>query len=125
MRRWLAIPMLLLFFLPLVSGFLGAGVSDASLPACCRRNGKHSCSMMGEASPENSRGLSAVRDKCPCSPAGLAVLVLPAFTPGASAAIYAGLVQHPAVASQTEARRRISYDRSRQKRGPPSPAIAS
>ena len=37
-----------------------------------------------------------------------------------SAAIFAAIVSHPAVHAQTEARYRISFARSSQKRGPPA-----
>lgn len=40
--------------------------------------------------------------------------------PGVHQAVFAGLTQHPAVSPQTQAAYRISYDRSRQKRGPPA-----
>jgi hypothetical protein len=118
MRRWLAIPMLLLFLLPLVSATFGASDED-SLPACCRRSGRHHCEMLGEA-PAGDKGAGAIREKCPYSPAALSIVVLPSFAPSTSAAIFAGVVRHASVAPQTEARRRISFDRARQKRGPPS-----
>ena len=119
MRRWLAIPMLLVVLLPFLSVFWGTADAGASLPACCRRSGTHHCTMMGEPSSDD-HGLGAVREKCPYSPAALAVVVLPSFAPTTAAAIYAGVVQHASVSPQTDARRRISYDRARQKRGPPS-----
>ncbi len=119
MRRWLAISMLLLFFAPFVSGFFGASEAEASLPACCRRGGKHHCEAFPQQSSDN-KGFGSVGEKCPYSPAALAIVVLPSFAPTTAAAIYAGVVQHASVAPQTDARRRISYDRARQKRGPPS-----
>ncbi|MGH9652404.1 MAG: hypothetical protein ACRD6B_02945 [Bryobacteraceae bacterium] len=42
------------------------------------------------------------------------------FAPSVHQAVFAGLTHHPAVSPQTQAAYRISYDRSRQKRGPPS-----
>jgi hypothetical protein len=39
---------------------------------------------------------------------------------GQSASVLASLVTHPAGVAQTESKWRISHDRSRQKRGPPS-----
>ncbi len=119
MRRWLAIPMLFMFLLPLVSGFLGISEAEASLPACCRRGGQHHCDLMGDPSSDNKSAIS-IREKCPYSPAALSVVVLPSFAPPTSAAIFAEVMQHASVAPQTDARRRISFDRSRQKRGPPS-----
>ena len=119
MRRWLTIPMLLLFLLPFVSGFFGAGEADASLPMCCRKDGKHHCGMFGEQSSPNDK-VSVIGEKCPYSPAALNIIVLPSFAPSTAAAIFAEVAQHASIAPQTDARRRISYDRSRQKRGPPS-----
>jgi hypothetical protein len=119
MRRWLAIPMMLLFLLPFVSAFFGAGEAEASLPACCRRGGEHHCAMFPEESLYH-KGAGAIREKCPYSPAALTVIVLPSFAPTTAAAIFAGVVHHASVAPQTDARRRISYDRARQKRGPPT-----
>jgi hypothetical protein len=119
MRRWLPIPLLLLFLLPFVSGFFGAGDAEAGLPACCRRGGKHQCAMDAEQAQADN-GFGAIREKCPYSPAALNVVILPSFAPSTAAAIFAGVVQHASIAPQTDARRRISFDRARQKRGPPS-----
>jgi hypothetical protein len=119
MRRCLAIPMVLLFLLPLVSAMFGASDAEAGLPACCRRDGKHHCAMLAAPSSPD-KGVGAIRGKCPYSPAALTVVILPSFAPSTAAAIFAGVVQHTSVAPQTDARGRVSYDRSRQKRGPPS-----
>jgi len=119
MRRCLAISMLLLFLAPFFSGFFGVSAAEASLPACCRRGGKHHCEAYPQQSSED-RGFGSVREKCPYSPAALTIVVLPSFAPTTASAIYAGVVRHASVAPQTDARRRISYDRARQKRGPPS-----
>lgn len=120
MRRLLAISLLLLFSLPLVSPLLGESVGEASLPACCRRNGKHHCEMMGMGASTSRTGAGAIREKCPYTPAAPAVLLLPSFTPSTAAAIFAGIASHPAIAPQAEAQLRISFDRARQKRGPPA-----
>jgi hypothetical protein len=119
MRRWLAIPMLLLFLLPFVSGFFGAGEAEASLPLCCRKGGKHHCTMFAE-DPAAPKGIGVIGERCPYLPATPGVIVLPSFAPPSAAAIFAGVVQHASVSAQTEARRRVARDRARQKRGPPS-----
>lgn len=118
MRRLLAIPMMLLMLLPFAADFSGASAVEASIPVCCRRGGKHQCSM-GEGQSSNSHE-RALRGKCPYSCASAAVIVPASFAPAAAAAIYSGVLQHPSVSPQTDARRRISYDRARQKRGPPT-----
>lgn len=118
MRRLLAISLLTLFALPFALPLFASGASDANLPICCRRDGKHHCAAMAiGASQGNS--MRTVGEKCPYSIAPPAVLVLPTFTPSTAASVFAGIVRHPATAPQTEAQQRISFDRSRQKRGPP------
>ena len=118
-RRLLAISLLFLFSLPLISPLLGDD-AEASLPACCRRSGKHHCEMPDASTATSRSGAGAVHEKCPFTPAAPAILVLPSFTPPTAAAIFAGIASHPAIAAQTEAQLRISFDRARQKRGPPA-----
>jgi hypothetical protein len=119
-RRALAIALMLLFSLPLVSSLTGAEEAEMTLPLCCRRNGQHHCDMPSEKINEKS-GASAVKEKCPYGPPTAAVVLPPLFTPSAAAAIFAGIVHHPATSPQTDAWFRVSFDRSRQKRGPPNP----
>jgi hypothetical protein len=71
---------------------------------------------------DSSQGLSTrnVGEKCPYTVAPPAIVILRSFKPSTAAAIFAGIARHPAAAPQTEAQRRISFDRSRQKRGPPA-----
>jgi len=64
--------------------------------------------------------MRTVGEKCPYSIAPPAILVLPSFTPSIAASVFVGITQHPAIAAQAEAQRRISFDRTRQKRGPPA-----
>jgi hypothetical protein len=64
--------------------------------------------------------ISSVAEKCPHRPHSTGAYTPQHVTPSIANAVFAGLVRHPAVAPQTDANYRISYDRSRQKRGPPS-----
>ena len=121
MRRLLAITLLLLFTTPFVLPLFGTNAAEDALPACCRRNGKHHCMMYMAWMQE--RSFHTVREKCPYSIVPPAILVLPSFTPSAAASVFAGITRHPAVVAQTEAHLRISFDRSRQKRGPPAPIV--
>src|SRR6266851_4873671 len=50
--------------------------SAPSVPACCRRDGKHHCAMTsepGEASPSTAPAISALQRRCPDFPKGGAV----------------------------------------------------
>ena len=120
MRRTIALALTILFgFAPIAPLF--APDADASLPACCRRNGKHHCSMrMTGQLTGNQKGFTAVSEKCPCGPIGACAVHSPTFQPPAAQRFYAETVFHPARAPQTEARRRIACLRSHQKRGPPT-----
>jgi len=117
-RRILAISLLILFALPFTLPLFGADAAAASVPACCRRNGKHHCVMSLNSSRTSS--VPTLWQRCPYSFKPPAVLVLPSFTPSPSASIFAGVMRHPAAAAQVAARQRVSFDRSRQKRGPPA-----
>jgi len=110
---------MLIFSLPLVSSLLGTRAAEATLPACCRRDGRHHCAMPSEESNQGS-GAHAVGEKCPYTPAAPAVVLLPSFRPETAAAIFAGVIRHPAVSPQIDAQLRVSFDRVRQKRGPPT-----
>jgi hypothetical protein len=116
MRRLVSITLLLLFALPLFSPLLAATRTGTSLRACCRRDGKHHCT-----SPESLTSTAAtIHDRCPYSLAHH-IAAHTTYTPDPTQnAIFAGIVAHTACHAQTEARYRISFDRSRQKRGPPS-----
>ena len=117
MRRLLAITMMLLFGWTLAAPLF---VADAvsTLPECCRRNGSHHC--MGEVLDRSgSRTISTIAPKCPNFPKAIAVASLTGFASELARSTGIALFVHPASAPQTEARYRVSYARSRQKRGPP------
>jgi hypothetical protein len=117
-RRLLAISMLMFFGLPFALPLFGARAAEASLPICCRRNGKHHCAMASMDS-YTGRSTSIVTERCPYSTATPPMLVLRSFTPTTAASVFAGIAHHPAISAQTEAQWRVSFDRTRQKRGPP------
>ncbi len=130
MRRFLAIVIVLILGLPAVTPLLAlSAAGDPSIPACCRRDGKHHCMAMGgmtsTVSSTNSEARTAtLSERCPFGSHALPGTPHPEWTLSTSAAIFAGVVAHPSVAPQTESKRRISADRSRQKRGPPSNILA-
>ncbi|WP_263366573.1 hypothetical protein [Edaphobacter bradus] len=124
MRKLLSILLLAAFGLPFVSPLFALGADGGgSLPVCCRRNGKHHCMMStGERSTLASHDpqFRAPAEKCPYFPQALAAAHTNLYTAPTADVISAGLVSHPAGVAQTESKWRISRDRSRQKRGPPS-----
>src|SRR6266446_6667578 len=95
------------------------------MQACCRRSGKHHCIMsMAEREKASPRDLqiSAPTEKCPYCPQAIANVHLSLLANLSRVMHMAPWTSHPAGIAQTESRRRISQDRSRQKRGPP-PAV--
>jgi hypothetical protein len=122
-RSFLAILQLLLLSLPTFASVatLRTG-SEANLPACCRRSGAHHCMLSAEHQAALMAGVNAVAvpQRCPLCPKALPASQHAPASLAPSAAIFAQVVSHPAIAAQTLAKFRISRDRSRQKRGPPS-----
>lgn len=110
----LAISLLMLFMLPFAMPLFGATADQASVPVCCRRSGKHHCMMASHSTQSRVIGT-----ECPYHILPPAVMVVPTFAPSTAASIFAGVLRHPVVTPQVEARQRVSFDRSRQKRGPP------
>jgi hypothetical protein len=123
MRRLIAISLLLLFGLPMVSPLLAQGAnSDAGLPACCRRNGKHHCMMSMEMMQAmlNGTQVRVIPMKCPLFPKAVTTAQHQDLSCHAAALTFAAVVSHPAIHLQTEARARVARDCARQKRGPPA-----
>jgi hypothetical protein len=122
-RRVLTFTLLLLFSLPLISPVLAlTASSDANLPACCRRNGAHHCTKITQSPqlPGSEIDLSAIPPRCPAYPAVVSPVRHGDLSFHAASLIFAGIVSHPTVKPQTQARARVALDISRQKRGPPT-----
>jgi hypothetical protein len=123
MRRLIGITLLLLFSSPLISPLLALTASTAAnLPACCRRNGAHHCMMNMQQAESSSSGInvSTIPQKCPSYPAAVTSVQHGDLSLHTASLIFAEIVSHPSVKTQTQARARVALDRSRQKRGPPS-----
>jgi len=124
LRKLLSILLLAVFALPLVSPLVTLRTdAESGVPACCRRNGKHHCLVnMAEHAEAAQHGVyfTAPAEKCAYCPSAVAAAHPSLLAAGISAAVYASLVSHPVGDAQTESKRRISHDRSRQKRGPPA-----
>jgi hypothetical protein len=119
MRRIFAMLLVSLFSFSLISPAVFASDGDSSLPACCRRAGKHHCTMMTGQSTSSS-GPSIQADRCPFFAAAMAIPANQTVSLfGITQVVRAGLFSHPASRPQTEALCQISYSRSGQKRGPP------
>jgi hypothetical protein len=101
-------------------GVLLDAASD--LPACCRRNGAHHCTMnLDEAAANSVMSVQAIRQICPSFPVAIASPTCANLAlPRPSAAVFAALLSHPSIQSQTEAHYRVSFSTSHQKRGPPA-----
>ena len=130
LRRLLSISLFLATLLPLIAPVLSIGaMAQSSLPACCKRDGKHHCAMsvedramlMGEDGGA-SKGVrvSAVCDMCPYRQTAMGAVHLQVYVAGVASTHTAGVVRLPSAVAQAECLRRISFDRSRQKRGPPT-----
>jgi hypothetical protein len=119
MRRGLAILLSLLWSWMLIVPVF-APTTASNLPPCCRKNGKHHCAFEDSQSSQ-AAALSAVKVKCPCYPKVLSIgCQFQLGSPSTSAAVFAGIVQHPAFAAQADVAARVFFSRSNQKRGPPS-----
>lgn len=120
MRRALAALLVLAFSLPLIAPAFASAAPESSLPACCRRNGSHHCAMRGMVVDNIPIRFATLSERCPYSPFNHGALMLPhAFAaPGAPAA-KTPLTGPAALIREAEAGYRVSFDRSRQKRGPP------
>ncbi len=117
MRRALSSLLLVALSFPLIAPMLA---SDASLPECCRRDGKHHCAQsMGDSSSNGEVSLQAIAERCGSFPKAIAAIDGSFTIPRNSSRVLAVIVIHPAIQFQTEARYRIPFSRSRQKRGPP------
>jgi hypothetical protein len=117
MRRMLAITITLLLGFTLAEPLFAVDTAS-SLPQCCRRNGLHRC-VNGMASGADM-SISTVASRCPAFPKATAAPALNSFTLAVARSADTPLFVHPASTPQTEARYRIAFARSRQKRGPPT-----
>lgn len=133
MRRLLSILLLAILGLgpatsaipALASGLLSwtGKIDESSLPACCRRHGKHHCAMTGQTEQASSGGETtlAANDTCPFAPQAMAAtapsvgaVLTPAFHPTL-------LASEPCVPRAAVTLAVLANRRSQPKRGPPTP----
>lgn len=123
MRRAIALSLMMLFSLTLIAPLL-ASETDANLPPCCRRHGKHHCMMrMMERQGGGRTGLRTVSERCPCSPAGSCAVQSAKYKPESQSQLSVALVQHSLRLLQTGKSYRAFFLRAYQKRGPPTPLV--
>jgi hypothetical protein len=122
MRRALAITIVLLFSFSLAAPLFAIDAATG-LPECCRRSGLHHCAAGMIADPA-TREISASAPKCPNWPKSTPASWPNDFASSQANGVGAALYAHPESLPQSEARYRLAFTRSRQKRGPPA-AIAS
>jgi hypothetical protein len=126
-RRLLAILLFWATLFPSIAPALTTGaLGQSTLPACCRRGGAHHCEMSAafrallQRELDGETRISARPQACPYSQGSLAAAHLQTLTAGTRALDAAFSLHPPSAAAQAECLRRISFDRSRQKRGPPT-----
>jgi hypothetical protein len=114
----------MVFSFPLISPLLSAPRPEAKLPPCCRKDGKHACGMMPKAEAPHPTGEAAIKARktaCPLFPAAQstpAMVKADVAVPPHTLTVPVHTVR--VAAEQAEAQYRISFNRSCQKRGPPS-----
>jgi hypothetical protein len=121
MRRALALLLMAVFSFPLIApAWIAGNASD--LPACCRRNGKHHCAMAAaDTGTASGSVVRTILPKCPNYPtAHAAPGERNVALPQNSQAVFASLFHRPTVQTRTESKYRVSFSRSRSKRGPPT-----
>jgi hypothetical protein len=118
MRRELAITVCLFLIFTLAAPLLTVDASS-SLPACCRRDGTHHC-MLGMSNGDTfGKTVSRIAPKCPSFPKATARLGSHNWASAPASISSTPVFAHADSGPQTEARYRVSWSRSRQKRGPP------
>lgn len=120
MLRAVAILLINIISLGWLAPAMPASGASASVPVCCREHGKHQCAMK-MAHHDVNHSIGAIYEKCPYSSRiSTAASNSQTFTLHRGEVFFGAILSHPAIHAQTEARYRISFSRSRQKRGPPS-----
>ncbi|HYP14081.1 MAG TPA: hypothetical protein VEQ63_09170 [Bryobacteraceae bacterium] len=122
MHRIAAIVLLLVFSVSLIPVASLAAANETSLPACCRKDGKHGCGMPGMKAVKQPVGVGLKRAlKYPLFPAGASTPApLKIYVVRPASAPLGLVVMGIAEPEQAEARFRILFGHARQKRGPPS-----
>ena len=119
MRRISASSLLAAICFWLIAPLVLAG-GEANLPACCRRNGAHHCAMSSEDASADGAVWHSTGSKCSSFPAASEAPSRAALAASRNcAAIVTAMVRQSSVPQRAEVIYRLSFSRSRHKRGPP------
>jgi hypothetical protein len=120
MRRGSATLLILLFSLSLIGPAVVAR-TDSQLPECCRRDGKHRCSLGQTSGQPSGFEFRSIPERCPFFPA------VPVVSPHGKTSLArnhginsASLVSQLVRQVRTESFYRVSFCRSKQERRPPT-----
>ena len=119
---------LMFFVLAPLFVWLAVPEPQSTLPACCRRDGKHHCAAMAMMEEREQDPTPSIRDSsstCPYHSACAAVSAASVAGPPARFAFFAQTVSRPEQIVQIVIQARISEARSHLKRGPPRGILPS
>jgi hypothetical protein len=125
LRKFLAITLLAVFGLPFVSPLLAMTArSEANLPACCRKHGKHHCMMSAverDGLNDGTPAFTAPLERCPYAPAAILGTHHPSKLASLSwQMIHADFATYAVGDADTRSKLHIACDRTHCKRGPPA-----
>ena len=126
MRKLLSLLLLAVFSLPLLLPALAlAQGPESNLPACCRRNGAHHCTMSAQEMQQLLNGIkaSAPRRHCPNYPVAITTLRHVDLATLKATPAVASFVRESAVLISSETRVRLALDNTHLTRGPPASAL--
>jgi hypothetical protein len=119
--------LLIVFSFPLIPAAVFAHAPGSNLPACCRKDGKHGCSMKGMTVHEGSASQVAIKSapRCDSFPKAAPFAPVPnAFMPAATSPAIPLTLQPLSAVEHAEAYWRVSFSRAWQKRGPPASPLS-
>jgi hypothetical protein len=119
MRRIWATLLAAVFSFSLLGPDVFVPTGDQKLPACCRKNGKHHCAAASDQGHTSGPSLRAGRCSLFAADQSLPPLH-PVGPPKAGRTIVATIPSYRAPRPQTEKLGGLLFDRTGQKRGPPS-----
>jgi hypothetical protein len=119
--------LLFVFSLSLIPTAVFAGSSTSNIPACCRKDGKHGCSMSGMRASEQHASHTSLKSVARCASFPKSVYLAPdgkAVAPPASGVSVETVLALVGLTEQAEIHRSVSFSRAWQKRGPPASLIS-